>query len=502
MQRQPSRAWTHAHNLLFFYTCVLSRLNYPSLLATAITVRHARICNDDKAIGTHQAEHVQDPYLDAAHECSTVPHAVMTQMSSCGLAADQHSSERACLPGAQSGQVSAEGAQRAGTANDPSARRNGPPVRNDLADAPQDGSRNLSNVVQDASCERANASESQQHSSNRELHPFLVPIRRQHLPRTQPGTQLRPLRAEYAPVVNSDTADKLDLGAVVAPEARIGALYALYILYHTQPVTPWTRIYVTPDQLKALQDLTAVMKRRGIQDGLSMLRSMVADDAFIFGCVAVHRHDQSGVVDGHGVGRQGRAFARRNRDAAVSSVLEDAMRRAVIHLRQVVPEGLVGAALRDVHGSYERARLDVLQGDAQLQRSTIVPHDLADTVNAHYMDAVKDIHAALMPELHRKDAKHRRLSRQIGPAQSNAGPDGSVPELDWDLEAEVEAELQATMEGSTVGDDTSIDAADALMGLSGAAARVIRMAHERDRVKQQVGQSWLQYAAQQHASRQ
>lgn len=73
---------------------------------------------------------------------------------------------------------------------------------------------------------------------------------------------------------------------------RVAALYALYLLYHTQPLMPPARVYITPRQARHLADLAEAAKRVGAKDALEALRALVDDGAFAIGAAESPREDE------------------------------------------------------------------------------------------------------------------------------------------------------------------------------------------------------------------
>ena len=73
---------------------------------------------------------------------------------------------------------------------------------------------------------------------------------------------------------------------------RVAALYALYLLYHTQPLMPPACVYITPRQARHLADLAEAAKRVGAKDALEALRALADHGAFAIGAAESPREDE------------------------------------------------------------------------------------------------------------------------------------------------------------------------------------------------------------------
>jgi hypothetical protein len=130
--------------------------------------------------------------------------------------------------------------------------------------------------------------------------------------------------------------------------------------------------------------LPQVMQRRKVRDGVQILRSLVANSAFVWGCVDATPK----------AGKQ----ARNNRGAAAACTVmtDQALRSAVIHLRQAVPAGM---DISDAHAQYLKALKQVFAaagpsgGEAELH--TMVLKHLPAQLSDRYVQAVCKIRAYL-----------------------------------------------------------------------------------------------------------
>jgi hypothetical protein len=126
-----------------------------------------------------------------------------------------------------------------------------------------------------------------------------------------------------------------------------------------------------------------VAEERSAWDAIQMVKSLEAGSAFVWGLVDVTVSPTKPSPTDHGrwnAGRQGTAFT------------DEALRRAIIHLRQVVPDNM---DVEKTHSDYQRALQRVFAGfdDARLQM--MVSPDLPRQLLNRYVQAVRRIREEL-----------------------------------------------------------------------------------------------------------
>lgn len=128
--------------------------------------------------------------------------------------------------------------------------------------------------------------------------------------------------------------------------------------------------------------LVQQMKEDGVHDGIQLLQCLVADSAFVWGCVNVTSR----------ASRQ--ATTARPTGARVSVATDAALRRAVIHLRQAVPKDL---DIKDAHQPYLAAlgRVFAQGGLGRGALQTMVSAHLPEHLSDRYAFAVRCIRECL-----------------------------------------------------------------------------------------------------------
>ena len=126
------------------------------------------------------------------------------------------------------------------------------------------------------------------------------------------------------------------------------------------------------------------MQEHEVHNGVQMLQSMVADDAFVWGCVDVTaKSPRPGAVA-------------RNAAARCTVMTDQALRNAVIHLRQAVPSNM------DIKGSHAEylsalARVFAQRKDVDVSAplQTMVSSHLPQQLSDRYVRAVREIRSSL-----------------------------------------------------------------------------------------------------------
>lgn len=133
------------------------------------------------------------------------------------------------------------------------------------------------------------------------------------------------------------------------------------------------------------------MQRRQLDDGVDILKQLTADNAFVYGLVDVCKQHQLATILASGEPGCASNTSHSAHVSNRSTFLEEGMRRALLHLRQVAPPG----NLRAEFGGYKGAVGKLFAGSHIDDSHSLLPEQLAQDFEDHYADAIHAIHGSL-----------------------------------------------------------------------------------------------------------